>query len=92
MEVILKKSFSKSLKLTPKHIQESVQTIVIPALENFDSLEESGLDFKKMEGSKKTENYYRIRVGDWRIGIEYIKPNVILITILSRGSIYKQFP
>ena len=92
MEITVKKSFVKSLKLTPKNIQESVAKIIIPALLNSDSLETSGLDYKKMAGTKKDENYYRIKLGDWRIGIEYINPSVILIKILSRGSIYKQFP
>ena len=92
MEIKIKKSFSKTLKLTPKHIQQSVKTIIIPALVKCDSLEASGLDYTIMAGTKKDEKYYRIRVGDWRIGIEYIKPKVILIMILSRGSIYKKFP
>jgi mRNA interferase RelE/StbE len=92
VEVKFKKSFSKTLKLTPKHIQESVQTIIIHALLKAESLESAGLDYAKMAGTKKDEKYYRIRVGDWRIGIEYVNPNVVLIKILSRGSIYKQFP
>lgn len=45
-----------------------------------------------MEGQKNGENYYRTRVGEWRIGIKYIDPQVVCITILHRGTIYKKFP
>lgn len=41
---------------------------------------------------KKESNYYRIRVGQYRIGSEYLKPDIILITIMTRGDIYKHFP
>lgn len=91
MEVIVKKSFIKSLKLTPKHIQEAVKEIVIPTLIKADSLQDTELDYKKMEGAKN-DIFYRIRLGDWRLGIKYVKPNVIMIIILSRGNIYKHFP
>lgn len=88
MEVIFKKSFAKTLKLTPKPIQQASRE-VIEKLSAAKSLETAGVDYKKLEGQKKGTNYYRIRIGDWRIGIEYIKPDVIMITILHRGTIYK---
>jgi len=85
------KRFIKELKSTPKDVQTKVRN-VISILEAAESLESSGLDCKKMEGQKSGEKYYRIRVGDWRIGIEYVHPDVTLMRILSRGSIYKSFP
>ncbi|HXL56717.1 MAG TPA: hypothetical protein VN958_10695 [Chitinophagaceae bacterium] len=91
MEVIFKRSFIKALKATPKPVQQAT-AVIIDKLQSASSLEKSGVDYKKMEGQKKGENYHRIRVGDWRIGIEYISPKVIIITILSRGDIYKKFP
>lgn len=91
MEVIVKKSFPKAVKSTPKHIQEAVKE-VIAKLVAAKNLETSGLDYTKIEGQRKGENFFRIRIGDWRIGAEYINPKVVLITILTRGNIYKQFP
>ena len=91
MEVIVKKSFPKALKSAPGYIQEAVKE-VITKLVSAKNLESSGLDYTKMEGQKKGENYFHIRLGDWRIGAEYANPKIILITILSRGNIYKQFP
>lgn len=44
---------------------------------------------KKLEGSK---NFYRIRIGDYRIGIEYKDQKILFKRFLSRKDIYKYFP
>ena len=91
MEVIIAKSFLKDLRSKPKHVVAAVEKLV-SQLEKASNLEKSGVDFKLMEGQRKGENYYRIRLGDWRIGIEYIHPKLIIIRILGRGDAYKHFP
>lgn len=91
MEVIITRSFMKDLRNKPKDVIASVEELVT-RLEMSDNLEQSGADFKKMEGQKKGEHYYRIRLGVWRIGIEYIHPSVIVLRILARGEVYKYFP
>ncbi|MDQ6814872.1 MAG: type II toxin-antitoxin system RelE/ParE family toxin [Bacteroidota bacterium] len=91
MEVVIKKSYIRNLKRVPKPIFLASDA-VIDKLRAASSLERSGLDYIKMEGQRKGENYYRIRIGEWRIGIEYVNPTVIIICILSRGNIYKHFP
>ena len=91
MEVIIKKSYLKDLRKVPKTIFLACDS-VIDKLRASSSLEDSGVDYIKMEGQKKGESYYRIRVADWRIGVEYVNPKIIIITILSRGNVYKHFP
>ncbi|GAB4021659.1 type II toxin-antitoxin system toxin RelE3 [Spirosoma migulaei] len=97
MEITVRKSFIKELQKLPSKIQQSVREI-LEDLEQADDLESSGVDYKYMEGQKKSQNYYRIRVGGWRMGIEYNPPideqmaATLIITILSRGDIYKKFP
>ena len=91
MEVVITKSFLKDLKYKPKSVIQAIEKL-IEQLEASPSLEKSGVDFKKMEGQKKGENYYRIRIGTWRIGIEYLHPKVIVIRILAGGEVYKHFP
>jgi mRNA interferase RelE/StbE len=91
MEVIITRSFLKDLKSKPKPVVQAVEKLV-SQLEASASLDKSGTDFKKIEGQKKGENYYRIRLGIWRIGVEYIHPKIIVIRILARGEIYKHFP
>lgn len=91
MEVILKKSYLKDLRKVHKNIFWLADQ-TIDTLKSAASFEDSGLDYKKMSGQKEGENYYRIRVGDYRIGVEYANPTIIIICILSRGNVYKHFP
>ena len=44
---------------------------------------------KKMKGET---NYYRIRIGDYRIGLRADRDSVIFIRVLHRKEIYKYFP
>ena len=90
MIVQVKSSFQKDLRKCPKRIQVLVVE-VIEKLEMAGDLPAANLDVTKMIQSKKT-NYYRIRVGDWRIGCELIEPAILLMRILTRGDIYKAFP
>ena len=91
MEVIITRSFMKDLKSKPKAVVQAVEKL-ISQLEAAKNLEQSGTDFRKMEGQKKGEHYYRIRTGDWRVGVEYLHPKIIVIRILARGEVYKHFP
>ncbi|HAK80025.1 MAG TPA: hypothetical protein DCM71_24745 [Runella sp.] len=91
MEVIATKHFLKQLKSVPPKVQNSVYE-VLKKLREANDFQSSGVDYKPLEGQKKGENYYRIRVGGWRIGIEYVEPKVIVITLMSRGDVYKHFP
>ncbi len=91
MVVLFVNRFRKDLNSVPQNVRKKVFD-VIQKLEAAESLEKSGLDCRKMEGQKSHEHYYRIRIGDWRIGVEYIHPDVTLLRVLSRGEIYKSFP
>lgn len=46
-------------------------------------------NLKKMTGYK---NYYRIRVGSYRIGIKIVNATVIFSVFAHRKDIYKHFP
>ncbi len=89
MEVIFDKSFLKAIdKLTDKALKKKIEKVIIE-LEESDSLLKVK-NIKKMEGFK---SFYRIRVGDFRIGFELEKSTTIrLITIAHRKDIYKIFP
>ena len=91
MVVIISRSFLKDLRSKPKAVIRAVEELIVQ-LETAASLEQSGIDYKKMEGQKTGEHYYRIRLGIWRIGIEYVHPKIIVIRILARGEVYKHFP
>jgi mRNA interferase RelE/StbE len=91
MEVIIRKQYLKDLRKVPKHIFTSANT-ALDKLRSAENLNKSGVDFTKMQGQKKDKEYYRIRLGDWRMGIELKTPSVIIITIKQLSEIYKKFP
>ena len=91
MEIIIAKSYIKDLKFLPKDVIAAADA-VIDLLAVAANLQDSGVDYKKLSGQKKTENFYRIRVGNYRIGCQLIQPTIILITIFNRQDDYKGFP
>lgn len=76
----------KNLKGAPNY--EKIKSYIfnelpaIPAFENISNL-------KKLRGFK---GYYRIKIGDYRIGLTYNEHLIILVRILHRKDIYKHFP
>lgn len=87
MEVIVTKTFKKQYLKCPDHIKKAVQ-IVINELEKATSLSEIK-EVKKLHGFK---NFYRIRAGQYRIGLEEQKPGIMLLCVMERSQIYKVFP
>lgn len=83
------KSFFKSLeKTTDKKLFAKIEAIILE-IEEAVSLSEIR-HLKKLSGFK---NYYRIRLGDYRLGLEQINKNTLrLITIAHRKDIYTIFP
>ena len=87
MEIIITKTFEKQLRLVPKYIRESA-IAVLEALETAKNVTEIK-DLKKLIGYT---NYYRIRIGNYRMGLQIINPKIIVVIILHRGTVYKVFP
>lgn len=86
MEVVFATSYLKDLRNLPKHIIAAADEVA-DKLHAAKSLQESGVDYKKIKGEK---NYYRIRIGDYRIIAKYINPSVVMLMIGSRGDVYKK--
>lgn len=89
MIVEFDKSFEKSLdKIKNKSLFAKIERIIIQC-ENSKSLSEIP-NLKKISGFK---TYYRIRMGEYRIGFEKIDNQTIrFILIAHRKDIYKSFP
>lgn len=89
MIVEFDRSFSKSLdRVNDSKILKRVIRIIIE-LEKALSLKEVR-NCKKLTGYK---SYFRIRIGDYRLGIEQIDHQTIRVIILShRKDVYKYFP
>ncbi|AAB99106.1 conserved hypothetical protein [Methanocaldococcus jannaschii DSM 2661] len=88
MKVLFAKTFVKDLKHVPGHIRKRIK-LIIEECQNSNSLNDLKLDIKKIKGY---HNYYRIRVGNYRIGIEVNGDTIIFRRVLHRKSIYDYFP
>jgi mRNA interferase RelE/StbE len=89
MNVIFDRAFSKSIdKIREEKVKERMTRIIF-SVEKADSIDKIP-NIKKMVG---WVNYYRIKSGDYRIGIEFENNHTIrFIIIAHRKDIYKNFP
>jgi mRNA interferase RelE/StbE len=88
MQATFRKSFTRDLK---KVRDQAVLDSVRRAIEEVETA--TGLQgishLPKMSG---TSNYYRIRIGDYRIGIAVEEDRVDFIRCLPRRDLYRYFP
>lgn len=88
MKVEFLKSFSKDLdNIKTAAVKQSLIRL-IQRLEDVDALQEIP-NTKKLKGHR---NAFRIRVGDYRLGLFYEHPRITLARFLHRKEIYKLFP
>lgn len=88
MKVYFDKSFHKALtKVADKSVLERTREIIL-TVESVNDLHQIS-NIKKLVGFK---NFYRIRLGDYRIGVELKNGDLWFITIAHRKDIYSQFP
>ncbi|WP_395053313.1 type II toxin-antitoxin system RelE/ParE family toxin [Flavobacterium sp.] len=88
MEIIYSSSFFKSIKKEKnKEILEKIE-ITITNVKDANSINEIS-NIKKLSGHK---TYYRIKIGDYRLGIEIINEIVDFMEFQHCKDIYKKFP
>jgi mRNA interferase RelE/StbE len=88
MKAEFKKSFQRDLKkIKDQGILDRIALFIkeVDKADNVSKLSE----LKKITGTK---NYYRYRVGDYRIGLEMAKDELIFVRVLHRREIYRYFP
>lgn len=88
MKVEYHKSFERDLRrVRDQNLLDRVETVLV-GLEGSESLD-SISNVKVMKGHP---DYFRIRIGDYRLGLKRIDDGVRIIRFLSRGDIYRKFP
>ena len=88
MKTAFKASFVRDLKsLRSKRVRAAVAQL-IEAIEQADNLK-SVPNVKKLQGEG---SFYRIRVGDYRVGVTVSKGCVTFVRCLDRKAIYRYFP
>lgn len=90
MQIVLEKKIFKDFDKIDDFILQKLQILIL-GLQNIETLEEVKVTFdcKKMQGYT---SYYRIRIGEYRLGFSVDKDQVRLIRFLHRKDIYKFFP
>ena len=88
MKVLFEKKFLKNIDvLDDKDLKLRIEQIIL----TFENAE----DFSQIKNLKKLKGHksaYRIRMGEYRLGIFYEKRKVIFTCFLHRKDIYKYFP
>jgi len=88
VKVEFRESFAKDLKgVKEKGLLRRVREL-IEATEKANSLAELS-NLKKLKGGG---NYFRSRVGEYRIGIVFENDTIVFVRFLNRKDIYKYFP
>jgi mRNA interferase RelE/StbE len=88
MEIRYKKQFLKDLSRIPYGYREKIENLVFEELPAADSNQ----IFQNVSKMRGYENYYKIRIGDFRIGLS-IKENILEFQrVLHRKDIYRFFP
>ena len=88
MRVSFEASFARDLKgIRDKGLLERVEQ-VIAEVKAATALSE----VKHLSKMRGYATFYRLRLGDYRIGIEVIEDEVIFVRILHRRDIYRYFP
>ncbi len=88
MTIEFKSSFLKQLqKLKDKALQDTIYKVIV-SVEHASAIE----DIPKIKKLAGYSTYYRIRVGDYRIGLNVIDNIVYFVTFDHRKDIYKYFP
>jgi mRNA interferase RelE/StbE len=88
VKIDFKKSFSRDLKkINDRSILKKVKEI-IDTIENTPNL----MDMKNVKQLTSGGKYYRIRIGDYRIGIKLENEILVFVRFLHRREIYRYFP
>jgi mRNA interferase RelE/StbE len=88
VRVEFRESFAKDLKnVKDKGLLKRAKEVV-ESVERANTLDEIH-NLKKLKGSG---NYFRLRVGDYRVGIALEDDVVIFVRFLNRKDTYKYFP
>jgi mRNA interferase RelE/StbE len=88
VKVEFRKSFEKDLG---KILDPSLLLRIKSVIEEVEAAEDLGtiVALKKLQGY---QIYYRVRVGDYRLGLMVVNEEIIFVRALHRKEIYRYFP
>lgn len=88
MNVRFERRFAKDLRnLSDKKLLSKAKEIIAEC-KSADSVS----DIKSIKKLQGYESFYRIRIGDYRVGVEFIDNALVFVRLLHRKDVYKYFP
>jgi mRNA interferase RelE/StbE len=88
MKIEVQKSFEKDIAKV-KNQELAIKVLaIINSLKTYQKLS----DIPKLKKLNANDSYYRIRIGDYRIGLKVDNETLILLRFMGRKDIYKYFP
>jgi len=88
VQVIFRRSFAKDLrKIRRKALRQEVQAVIEQIEQSTTLYDLSNVKHLTSEGP-----YYRIRIGDYRLGLLVEDDTVTMVRFLHRREIYRYFP
>jgi mRNA interferase RelE/StbE len=88
MNIGINKTFLKELSKIPLKERQKVEKLIFEEVENYKSRSQIP-NIGKLKGYS---NYYKIRFGDYRIGLRFENNTLYFERILHRKDIYKFYP
>jgi mRNA interferase RelE/StbE len=88
----MKAAFLASFLSDVKKVRDGqVRRAVAGAIENVEQAADIE-DIRSLKRLSGQRNYYRIRIGDWRIGVRIEADEVTFVRCLHRREVYRFFP
>lgn len=88
MIIFINKRFLKDLAKIPSENRARIETFIFKELDQYQNVEQIG-NMKKLKGHN---TFYRVRFGNYRVGIRYENEKLTVERVLHRKEIYKFFP
>ncbi len=88
MKVVYDKKFLKDLSQITAPEKKRIESFCFHEILKFNSIQSVG-SIEKIQGYK---NYYKIRFGNYRVGIYYKNDTLSFERVLDRKEIYRYFP
>jgi mRNA interferase RelE/StbE len=87
MNIAYSKKFLKQLSELPKSYRNKIERFVFEDLKQTDALAKLG-NIEKMQGY---DNHYKVRFGDYRIGLQEKDGNIIIKVVMHRKKFINSF-
>jgi mRNA interferase RelE/StbE len=88
VKVLFKKIFLKDLAAIPARARPQIERFAFEEMPGIESIQAAG----KIEKLKGYPDCYKIRFGDYRVGLRAEGETVIFERVLHRKEIYRKFP